>query len=409
VGNAGLPIRQRLRDRQHIAESQARRRQIEFEDKQAQAPSALAAIPAVAGEEDGKTTKERESQIPALQERLRLAKELFDIDREIMAARLSDNQLAANRLEYEKKLLEIASEMRMVKLEDIPDAEKALKVQALAIQEQLAFEELLSNVKKGVLEDLQKQSDALAEIEKQSSQEISNAARYEELLRSGINPALAKATIEVENRFAAIRQEFNLKTKQMELEVAELEAMKERTKEQEKYLELLKQELVARGFAIQNLPEQQAAEQARQQQLLKPKSNAVIIAEGIDQAGRDLAEVTNSANMLITAANGIGDAFGKTFTDIVTGAQTWRDGLAGMFESVASMFADMVAQMLAKWAALQILNMFNPGGAGAKPPIPGSTLEMAANGAVWQGGFTPFANGGVVNGPHAGPSRRRPL
>jgi phage-related minor tail protein len=27
---------------------------------------------------------------------------------------------------------------------------------------------------------------------------------------------------------------------------------------------------------------------------------------------------------------------------------------------------------------------------------------MAANGAVWQGGFTPFANGGVVNGPTLG-------
>lgn len=28
--------------------------------------------------------------------------------------------------------------------------------------------------------------------------------------------------------------------------------------------------------------------------------------------------------------------------------------------------------------------------------------KLAANGAVWEGGFTPFANGGIVNGPTLG-------
>ena len=145
-------------------------------------------------------------------------------------------------------------------------------------------------------------------------------------------------------------------------------------------------------------PEDIAAFQAQQAATPEPGS----IAELRKNTKDELDSLTDSTRLLGEAANGIGSAFAKSFTDILTGAQTWRDGLAGMFESVASMFADMVAQMLAKWAALQILNMFNPGGAGAKPPIPGSTLEMAANGAVWQGGFTPFANGGVVNGPTLG-------
>jgi len=145
-------------------------------------------------------------------------------------------------------------------------------------------------------------------------------------------------------------------------------------------------------------PEDIAAFQAQQAATPEPGS----IAELRKNTKDELDSLTDSTRLLGEAANGIGSAFAKSFTDILTGAQTWKDGLAGMFESVASMFADMVAQMLAKWAALQILNMFNPGGAGAKPPLPGSVGLTAANGAVWQGGFTPFANGGVVNGPTLG-------
>lgn len=145
-------------------------------------------------------------------------------------------------------------------------------------------------------------------------------------------------------------------------------------------------------------PEDITAFQAQQAATPEPGS----IAELRKNTKDELDSLTDSTRLLGEAANGIGSAFAKSFTDILTGAQTWKDGLAGMFESVASMFADMVAQMLAKWAALQILNMFNPGGAGAKPPLPGSVGLTAANGAVWQGGFTPFANGGVVNGPTLG-------
>ena len=121
----------------------------------------------------------------------------------------------------------------------------------------------------------------------------------------------------------------------------------------------------------------------------------------------ELDDLTDSTKLLGEAANGIGSAFAKSFTDIITGAQTWKEGLAGAFKSVASMFADMVAQILAKWAALQIIGLFAPGstgggGGGPKPPLPGSVALTAANGAVWKGGFTPFANGGVVKGPTLG-------
>jgi len=147
-------------------------------------------------------------------------------------------------------------------------------------------------------------------------------------------------------------------------------------------------------------PDDVAAFEARQAATPKPGS----IGELYKNTKDELDDLTDSTKFLGEAANGIGSAFAKSFTDILTGAQTWKEGLAGAFKSVASMFADMVAQMMAKWAALQLISMFLPGGNsdGAKPPLPGSVALTAANGAVWKGGFTPFANGGVVKGPTLG-------
>jgi|DEB0MinimDraft_6_1074348.scaffolds.fasta_scaffold00004_21 tape measure domain-containing protein len=147
-------------------------------------------------------------------------------------------------------------------------------------------------------------------------------------------------------------------------------------------------------------PDDVAAFEARQAATPEPGS----IGELYKNTKDELDDLTDSTKFLGEAANGIGSAFAKSFTDILTGAQTWREGLAGAFKSVASMFADMVTQMLAKWAALQIIGLFSPGGnsGGAKPPLPGSVALTAANGAVWEGGFTPFANGGVVKGPTLG-------
>jgi len=359
--------------------------------------------------------KERESQIPELQERLRLAKELFAIDQRIIEARLSGNDLAVNRIEYERDMLEIASKVRMVKLEDIPDAEKALKIEALRVDSQLAFEKMQANVRKIVIEDLQKQSDALEDIRKESTQELQNTKRYEELLRSGVNPALAKATIEVENKFAKVREEFDLKTKELQLEVAMLEAMKNRTSEQDKYLALLKEQLGLRAGAATGIPGQQAEEQGRQGLLLQPKSNAVIAREAFDEAKVKLAELTNPVNALVSAAQGIGDAFAQSFSDIITGASSVQAGLGNLFKNIGKMFIDMAAKMIAQWMVMKaiglVASIFGGGSAPAGAPSQGlqwnpQTMDFTpvanANGNVLLGGFQAFANGGTVTGPTLG-------
>lgn len=358
----------------------------------------------------GKEKKERESQVPQLQERLNLTRQILDLDRQILEARLGGNDLEVNRLEFMREQAEIQSEMRMVQLEDIPAREKALKIEELRIKEQMAFEKSQAGIRQLVLEDLKKQSDALEEIRKESTQELSNTKRYHELLARGVNPALARATVEVENKFAKVRQEFDLKTKQIELEIKELEGLKERTKEEQKRLDLLKEQLKLRGYAIEGMPGLQEEEQRRQEQLLAPKPDFVIAAEAYDEAKKQLEEITNSVNMLINAAKGIGDAFAQSFSAVITGSMSAKEALGQFFGNVGKMFADMAAKMIAQWMvmkAIGLIQSFFPGGATTAPAqaVQPQGMVFAANGGVMQGGWapiTPFAMGGMVTGPTLG-------
>jgi len=133
------------------------------------------------------------------------------------------------------------------------------------------------------------------------------------------------------------------------------------------------------------------------------------LGEAYQKAKNELDLLLDGTTVITSAAQGFGDAFSKAFTDIITGAQSWKEGLGNAFKSVASMFADMVAQMLAKWAFMQIVGMFLPGGKAPGGQQPGLTaginqypLIANANGGVLAGGFQAFASGGVVTGPTLG-------
>lgn len=121
--------------------------------------------------------------------------------------------------------------------------------------------------------------------------------------------------------------------------------------------------------------------------------------------------------MAESAADGIAGEFGKAFSGILQGTMSLQEGLGQAFTNIGAMFADMVAQMLVKYAMMQIFKgifgfsdggVVNASGGGGTPsggggsPLAGVIGLTAANGAVWQGGFTPFATGGVVNGPTLG-------
>jgi tape measure domain-containing protein len=125
------------------------------------------------------------------------------------------------------------------------------------------------------------------------------------------------------------------------------------------------------------------------------------IRDYVNSAKDDLKDVEG---MAVQAASGIEGHLSGAFSSIITGASSFRDAMGNLFSNVSKMFADMVAQMLAKWAMMQFMNALFPGAGATQSASPLASIigQTAANGAVWQGGFTPFANGGIVKGPTLG-------
>ena len=126
-----------------------------------------------------------------------------------------------------------------------------------------------------------------------------------------------------------------------------------------------------------------------------------------------LQTLVEPANMIASAAAGIGDAFGASFKGIVDGSMTAQQGLATFFKSVADMFLDMAAQIIAAWLKMIVLNTvlkifggaassaagggFGAGGAGFGGSNSFSTFD--AGGAQAFGMPSLMAEGGFVTGP----------
>ena len=137
----------------------------------------------------------------------------------------------------------------------------------------------------------------------------------------------------------------------------------------------------------------------------------------------EIKEMTKFSTIAITAADGIGTAFGNSFKSLIDGSMTAREALSSFFKDVASMFLDMAAQIIAKQMTMIILQTILKalgavaGAAGGATPTPGATPQMtpgaivtpsgfsgqfagiAAKGAYFSNGVAAFANGGIVGSP----------
>lgn len=127
-----------------------------------------------------------------------------------------------------------------------------------------------------------------------------------------------------------------------------------------------------------------------------------------DRVRGELNTLTDPINAITTAAAGIGDAFSTSFKGIISGSMTAKEALASFFTSVADMFLDMAAQIIAKMITMAILNQIlgvlpGIGGAGSGAAALGSNPNVAAYSGggiegITMGTFGGFkANGGPVS------------
>jgi tape measure domain-containing protein len=155
------------------------------------------------------------------------------------------------------------------------------------------------------------------------------------------------------------------------------------------------------------------------------------VAASVAHATEQLTIAKTAADALQGSINGIGAAFGEAMTtgvaSLISGTATAKEVFASFLQSVGQALSQAASQMIATYIAIGIAKMFaglasastsstgpNPGGIPSTGNVTapsvngfdtGSIANVAANGAVWEGGFTPFtafANGGVVNGPTLG-------
>jgi tape measure domain-containing protein len=207
----------------------------------------------------------------------------------------------------------------------------------------------------------------------------------------------------------------------LDLELALRSATTEHAREQLR-LEAEMAKLRGQGFT----PGEIDAIAARKTELAAPKTAQEYLGEGLEAAEKRLQELTNTGYQVVQAANAIGDAFGTAFKGLVSGSMTAQEALAGMFQSIADHFADMVAQMIAEYLKMALIKGImsiiggvagglGGGGANLGPNSAAvfgtNSADMMkyaplptgyANGGIAYGGFTAFANGGMVTGPTMG-------
>jgi hypothetical protein len=143
-------------------------------------------------------------------------------------------------------------------------------------------------------------------------------------------------------------------------------------------------------------------------QIAAPTLGVDLIRKQIGTLSDELLVLTDVGTQVTAAAASIGDAFGASFKGIVDGSMTAQQGLATFFKSVADMFLDMAAQIIAAWIKMAILNtivkIFGGGLTTAVSPEvgaigQGSSIYAAAEGATFSNGIAKFASGGVVSSP----------
>jgi len=186
----------------------------------------------------------------------------------------------------------------------------------------------------------------------------------------------------------------------LDLELALKSATTEQAREQLR-LESEIAKLRGQGFT----PEQVGAITAKKTELAAPKTEQQNITEKIDALKDEIADLTSISNIAITSAEGIGNAFAQSFQGLISGTMTAKEALGSFFKSVADMFLEMAAQIIAKQITMIILQtILKALGGGAFSGLSNeAATDFSFNPSAMTGGMpwsfpTPRANGGPVTG-----------
>jgi len=137
-------------------------------------------------------------------------------------------------------------------------------------------------------------------------------------------------------------------------------------------------------------------------------------------AGEGVTAMQGAEKVIQGIASGLETTFSDLFLDVLTGdLDSFGDYFARWGQMILQTFAQVVSEMLVKWAVVKMITaasgFFGFGGSSGGGAITGAPTggqigptggfagpTGRANGGLFHGGFTPFADGGVVSRPTLG-------
>jgi hypothetical protein len=305
-----------------------------------------------------------------------LQKQIADIERDRNKALISANY------ESERVVITKIAEARIVDAQ-LKQQDKIREINQKRFEEELQVQEAVrSSVQ------------SFTDMRKEQELQLQYSKTYSRLLMEGMLPAEAERIANFEKIVAAQLKAVDLQVLITSAAITEAKARGASTFQLEKDLDLLERKRKAIEGEAAAGPGAGPTDRERLQ-------------TEADRVRGELNTLTDPINAITTAAAGIGDAFSTSFKGIISGSMTAKEALASFFTSVADMFLDMAAQIIAKMIQMAILNAIvsllpgsSGGGLGSsqfKPGAPAQMVPSLPNVPDYSGAFKPRANGGPVS------------
>ena len=280
----------------------------------------------------------RESQVPALQRELTLARELEQLYGRIAEAELAGDQETVIRLRNEEELFKLKKEEADILAENIPEIEKQLKLELLGF-----------DVRKQVLDT----SYELKELEQARA----------EALEGVIRP--------------------------IEDEIELLQAKINGNEEQIKQLQEIER-LSIRIAKAQDRNDPNAADTAKATSLVTQRDELKAQAKQVQETEEMWKSLAN------TIESEIGSAMSSAIIGLIDGTKTAEEAFSNMFKNIGKAFVDMATQMIAKALVMKALGILQNAFGGAPAGGGGGSFFPLGQGFSFEGG------GYTGDGPRSG-------
>jgi len=341
----------------------------------------------------------------ALRQRLETARGQIEAETELLE--LQGRQSDVARIIYRENMAIVKAQAAGVaereKLTDIEDILLSQQIEASKIKAaNLKFERETSELAERTLESTRDLARPLQDQIDQIKDKAAFEREYGELIRSGVVPAVAQQTVEINKQVKEIQRLTEKQLTEIDLRIETLRLLVDAVAGTE--AEVAMQERLNKALERRNEIERkgrEAQDAARDAQ----KTDKDRLQDAIDLIQGQINDLMDPVQQVIGLAQTLGNAFAESFKGIINGSMTAREALANLFQRTADHFLDMAARMIAAQIQMQILKIglsfFGGGGAGAgagTTDISGFSAYNDSTGLTLASFGGGMASGGRVSG-----------